>query len=161
MTRLIGILLDIARNLVRVYWQLVNPISIGVSIIVRDGRGHVLLVEHTYGARGLHLPGGGVHKRETLLAALDRELGEETNLRRLGEPWLLGAYTNMHLGKSDHVVCFVLDDDRWDGEPRGDGIEVSAVRWVDPENLPGEGVQPGVRRRMEELVQGGATAFEW
>ena len=49
----------------------------GVSVLVTDLEGRLLLVRHSYGPQGWALPGGGIDKGETPEAAARREVAEE------------------------------------------------------------------------------------
>ncbi|MCT2559864.1 NUDIX domain-containing protein [Tsuneonella sp. YG55] len=63
---------------VRHRWRrLVKLPLAGVSVIVTDMEGRVLLVRHSYGPGGWALPGGGMGRREEPLAAAAREVHEE------------------------------------------------------------------------------------
>ena len=49
----------------------------GVSVLVTDLEGRLLLVRHSYGPQAWALPGGGMRKDETPEAAARREVAEE------------------------------------------------------------------------------------
>ncbi|MCT2593004.1 NUDIX hydrolase [Streptomyces sp. N2-109] len=61
--------------------DLANPPRrrIGALGVIRDPDGRVLLVERAY-KPGFNLPGGGAHAGETIAAAVNREVREETGL---------------------------------------------------------------------------------
>ncbi|MEO9255658.1 MAG: NUDIX domain-containing protein, partial [Tepidiformaceae bacterium] len=59
----------------RASWRVYHPITLGVRVILTSD-GKVLLVRHTY-RPGWFLPGGGVHRRESLERAARREVREE------------------------------------------------------------------------------------
>lgn len=147
----------------RAYWRVFNPITVGVRAVVHDADGGVLLVRHEYGDNHLHLPGGGVKRRETLVSALRRELHEETGLEILVEDHelrLLGVYTNFIEGKSDHVAVFVVSAGQWKGELNHDNVEIARIRFEDSGDLPVE-VSPGTRRRLAELAGDVQPTYEW
>ncbi|MFT3811357.1 MAG: NUDIX domain-containing protein [Micropepsaceae bacterium] len=81
------------RPIQRAWWRVRRPTVMGACGMVVNEAGAMLLVRHTY-MRGWHFPGGGVNKRETVLAALHRELREELGITIRGEPELIGVYTN-------------------------------------------------------------------
>lgn len=150
-------------TVLRAYWRTFNPITVGVRAIVRDDDGGVLLVRHAYGDNRLHLPGGGLKRRETLVSGLRRELSEETGLEILvdeHELRLLGVYTNFIEGKSDHVTVFVIEPGQWKGELSADNPEIARIRFEDSADLPPE-VSPGTRRRLAELAGELTVTFEW
>ncbi len=110
--------------------------TVGVTGVVFNAQGHVLLLEHVF--RASHpwgLPGGWVEKRERPQNALRRELWEEIGLRvHVGPPVLvdLGAVPG-HL--ETIFLCEV------DGEAGPLSGEILAARWVSPDALP-EGLKP-------------------
>ena len=155
--------IDVGLSLLRAYWSIFNPISVGVRAIVVDAEGRVLLVRHLYGDDHLHLPGGGVKRRETMVSALRRELREETGLEILvddHELRLLGVFTNFIEGKSDHVSVFVVEAGQWKGELEADSLEIAKIRFEDHGDLPIE-ISPGTERRLAEFRGEREVTFEW
>lgn len=151
-------LLSIAHAARTVYWRLYGPITVGVRGVVVDDRGRVLLVRHTYGMDRWYLPGGGVRRREAAIDAVRRELREETGVVMVaGRPDLLGAYTNLEQGKSDHVLVFVVRE--WTREPSSDR-EIAAAEFFALDELPAN-VSPGSRRRLEELAGDRQVSYRW
>ncbi|MBN1640732.1 MAG: NUDIX domain-containing protein [Anaerolineae bacterium] len=139
----------------RLWWGLRRPVTVGVRVVlIRDE--HVLLVKHTY-QDAWYVPGGGVQRGETLVQAARREAKEEVGAT-LGTLWLLGVYTNLYEGKSDHVAVFVCTDYTLSGRTDGE-IERFAFYALDA--LPA-GTSPGTRRRLEEFAAGGGVHVgEW
>ena len=103
------------------------------AVIERDGR--ILLARRAdEPAKGLwDLPGGFPHEGEEPLAALEREVREETGLE-LGDVELLGIWIEPdYEGRSVFSVTY-----RASAGP-GDAIaadDVSELRWVGPDELP-------------------------
>ena len=75
--------------------------------MIFDGEGRVFLVKHSY-VSGWHMPGGGVEKGETLLAALERELREEGNIEVSEPPVLYAVYFNKRISRRDHVALYIV-----------------------------------------------------
>lgn len=156
-------LVDAALGVLRVYWRLAAPLSVGVRALVLDDGGQVALVRHAYGDMALHLPGGGVKRREAIVAAMRRELQEETNLHVVADGdalALLGTYTNFEEGKSDHVSVFVVASDQWEGTTEPGGLEIDHVLFADPRHLPPD-TSPGTRRRLGEYLGDRPVSFTW
>lgn len=151
------LLLRIAAQLRRLVWRVLGPRTIGVRGLVVDGEGRVLLVRHSYGRPAWHLPGGGVKRRESLEDALRRELREEAGVFPTGPVRLLGTYSNLREGKSDHVSVFVVE--RWRREESHDA-EIADIGFFALDALP-ETTTPGTRRRLAEWHEGTATSFLW
>ena len=62
-------------------WRLWRKVELaGVSVIVKDLRGQLLVVRHSYGPPVWGLPGGGLKKGETPEEAARRELLEEVGM---------------------------------------------------------------------------------
>jgi 8-oxo-dGTP diphosphatase len=114
----------------------VPRVAVG-AIVFRGGR--VLLVKRGHPpSQGLWaIPGGRVELGETLQAAAEREIGEETGLTiRAGDP----AYTFDAIVRDDagrvrfHYVIVDLLADYLGGELRP-GDDAREARWVAPQDL--------------------------
>jgi 8-oxo-dGTP pyrophosphatase MutT (NUDIX family) len=129
----------------QLYLYFVRPITLGVRVMmVRDGQ--VLLVRHTY-VHGWYMPGGGIQRGETLDAAARREASEEVGAE-LHDLRLVGAFTNFKELKSDHNILFLSTDFT---VGRKQDREIAEARFFPLHALP-DGLWPGHRRRLEELV---------
>jgi 8-oxo-dGTP pyrophosphatase MutT (NUDIX family) len=139
----------------RLSWRVYHPITLGVRVILtRDGE--VLLVRHTY-RPGWFLPGGGVHRRESLERAARREAREEAGAT-LGELRLLGVYSNFEDSKSDHVAVFGSTEVTLSGKHDD---EIAELGWFPVDALPME-VSPGTYDRIAEwLLPGGLRSGKW
>ena len=82
--------------------------TLGVRAACYDGTGRIFLVRHTY-LPGWYLPGGGVERGETLLAALHKEIREEGNLEATSKPELFHVYLNLEGSNRDHVALYRLE----------------------------------------------------
>lgn len=149
-------LADTARRLV---WRAFGPRTVGIRGLVVDGDGRVLLVRHSYGRPAWHLPGGGVKRRESLREALDRELREEVAVTVTGPVRLLGSYSNLGEGKSDHISVFVVEHFHR-ATTDTDDAEIAAAAFFPPDALPPE-TSPGTRRRIDEWAKGDVPSFDW
>lgn len=150
-------LMMLAYQLYRLKHRLLRSMTMGVRILlIQDGQ--VLLVRHTY-HDGWQFPGGGVKYGETLAQAAIREALEETGARLSATPRLLGVYTHLGEGKSDHVAVFTSEQfilaqatDRW---------EIAESRLFPLDELPMD-LLSGYRRRLHDYLQGGGPyAKEW
>lgn len=122
--------------------------SVGVFAVVLDEDQRVLCVRRDYGDRSWTLPGGGMEVGESPLAALQREVHEETGyVVRPGT--LLGVYSKPW--KDDLVLCFgamIIGRDPW----KANG-EISAVGFFARNDLP-EPFSPHARSRIDEVLAG-------
>ena len=57
------------------------PIS-GISVIITNAAGEVMLLKHSYGPKAWGLPGGGMSRGEDPLECAQRELREEVDYIR-------------------------------------------------------------------------------
>lgn len=151
------ILIKLAYWLMRTYWWVARPVTMGVRIILVQENA-VLLVQHTYHP-GWQFPGGGVKRGETLAEAAAREAREEAGVNLHGEPHLLGIYTNFGEGKTDHTAVFYATaftlaqpTDRW---------EIRQRKTFPLDQLP-TGLSAGYRRRLQEYeAQAGPYTGKW
>ncbi len=116
--------------------------SVSVAGVVTDEGGRVLLVRRADNGEW-EPPGGVVERAEDLLAALVREVREETGLMVRARR-LTGVYKNMALG----IVALVFRCDVLNGA-LATGQESAEVRWTDPAQL-GQLVGDRLRVRIED-----------
>jgi len=129
--------------------RLLRPITIGVRIML-VAQGEIVLVRHTY-QPDWQFPGGGMKWGETLAEAAEREAREEVGARLLQAPILVGLYTNVAEGKSDHIGLFLSENfvletptDRW---------EIAEQRRFPLDQLP-ENLSKAYRRRIGDYRAG-------
>ncbi len=135
----------------------------GVSAVIRDAGGRVLLQRRTdndlWG-----LPGGAVEYGESVLAALEREVREETGLA-IGVGRVVGIYSDpVHHqivtypdGNVIHFVSVCFECDRADGTLTL-GDETAALAWFDPAALPAE-LMPIHRVRIADAASGAPVPY--
>jgi ADP-ribose pyrophosphatase YjhB (NUDIX family) len=134
------------RPVQRMWWRVRRPTVMGASGLVVNAAGEWLLVRHTY-MPGWHFPGGGVGKRESVLAALHRELREEVGVVATAAPMLVGVYTNPADPRASHVALYRID--AYEMNPKTN-LEIAEWRFFAPDALP-EGTGRGPRNRRDEL----------
>lgn len=140
----------------KAYWRIFKPFSVGVRAILVNRSNQVLLVRHSYTDMWF-LPGGGVHKKESLPNALARELQEELGVEMKEDISLLGTYSNFIEHKSDYVSVFVVKD--FIINPRKNE-EIEDRSFFDFENLP-DAISPGTHRRIQEYLGVKSIDYKW
>ncbi|MGB0085237.1 MAG: NUDIX domain-containing protein [Rhodomicrobiaceae bacterium] len=140
------------------YWRLTRGMTVGVQAVITKSAGSVLLIRHGY-RPGWHFPGGGVEWRETLLAALAREVEEETGVIIKGQPRLHGVFANFKAAPSDHVAVYLVQD--WE-QPKlpPATFEIREQRFFPLADLPGDIVR-GARRRLAEIFEAEPIGQHW
>jgi 8-oxo-dGTP pyrophosphatase MutT (NUDIX family) len=140
------------------YWRVRRGMTLGVQGLVLRGDREVLMVRHGY-QPGWHFPGGGVEWRETLIAALAREVEEETGVIVKGTPALHGIFANFNVAPSDHVVLFIVRD--WE-QPRlpPPSFEILEQRFFPLTALPADAAR-GAKRRIAEIFDGQPVGQHW
>jgi 8-oxo-dGTP pyrophosphatase MutT (NUDIX family) len=104
-------------------------LTVGVSAIVWDPEGRVLIVRHTYRHPAWGFPSGLVGYEEAPNAALERELHEELGVHATSES-LLHAETH---ARAHHLTLYYQMS--LQGEPHHNGIEIDALRYAGLEEL--------------------------
>ena len=133
-----------------------TPVAFGVSAIVENEAGRVLLVRQRY-MPGWHLPGGGVGRGEPPEQAVLRELREEVGLTSASTPVLLGLYTRAVGVATNVVALYRVPAARIAFRPN---FEIAEILWVDPMEPPQDGT-PGTLRRLAELRGESAQSSYW
>ena len=126
---------------------LVSPVAFGVSAIVDDAGGRVLLVRHSY-QPGWHLPGGGVDAGEPPAEAVLRELREEVGLVESAAPEFIGIFTRRLGWVTNVIALYRIAHARIQFKP---SAEIREILWADPRSLP-DGAVRGTRRRLAEFA---------
>lgn len=140
-------------------WQLRQKVGhekvimAGVCAIITDGENRVLL-EHRRDFDLWSLPGGAVELGESVLAALKREVLEETGLCVEGAE-LMGLYTGPRFDvtypNGDQVQNFTttFHVSRWSGVLLHDVTESYGVQWWPLDQLPA--LSPDTAERLDDL----------
>jgi 8-oxo-dGTP pyrophosphatase MutT (NUDIX family) len=146
------------RRIFHAYWRFSRGLTIGVRALILDREGRVFLVKHSY-VSGWHLPGGGVEKGETLLAALERELREEGNIEPSEPPVVHAIYFNRWTSPRDHVALYVLRSFRQSAPPQPNH-EIVAHGFFATQELP-EDTSRATRERIAEVLGGRTPSEIW
>lgn len=128
------VLLIQAHRVRLVWWRVRKPLLLGCRVLAFDGEGRVLLVRHSYGSGRWLLPGGGIGRKETPVAAALRELAEETACA-LEDPREIAVIEEPLAGT---LNCVHLITGRARGVPQGDGREIIAAQFFSLEALPAD-----------------------
>ena len=133
-----------------------TPVAFGVSAIVENDAGRVLLVRQRY-TPGWHWPGGGVGRGEPPAEAIVRELREEVGLASASIPVLLGIYTRAVGITTNVVALYRVPAARIAFRPN---LEIAEILWADPA-VPPQGGTPATLRRLAELRGKSAQSPYW
>lgn len=116
----------------RLLWMSQAKFMVGVTGIVRDGDGRVLLLRHRLWPEGRQwgLPTGGAKQRETFQDTVVREVREETGLTvRVGELVRLKSGYRLR-------VEVAYEAELVGGTMKLDPREILEARWCTPDDLP-------------------------
>ena len=128
------------------YKALRTPVAFGVSAMVPDAQGRLLLVRQRY-TPGWHFPGGGVDRGEPPAKAIVRELREEVGLQSSASPEFYGLYTRT-VGMTTNVVAlYRVRDATIAFKPNA---EIAEIVWADL-HAPPHDATPATLRRFAEL----------
>lgn len=117
----------------RHYWRRWRRAPIvGVSVVVSNLSGDVLLLKHSYGPNVWGLPGGGLRTGEDPIAAARREVQEELGLTLARiEPVAVIEEVLSGAPHTAHIFAATCDQ-----HPRPDGREVVVARFFPSHSLP-------------------------
>lgn len=122
-------------------------------VVLRDGRGRVLLCDTHYKA-DFELPGGVVENHESPREGARREVAEELSLDVTGLRLLVVDWMPPYLGWDD-ALEFIFDggvlDDATIGRIVKQESEIAALHWVEPERL-GDHVSELSARRLQHAL---------
>ena len=90
--------------------------------------------------------------------ALAKELREEAGIVPVGRPALHGVVRNRTSSERDHVAVYVVRVFSEGPMPRS--MEIAEGRFFPLDALP-EGITPGTRRRLDEVLAGQPAASDW
>jgi ADP-ribose pyrophosphatase YjhB (NUDIX family) len=107
------------------------PIA-GVSVVITNLGGDVLLLKHSYGPDVWSLPGGGLNSGEDPIEAARREVREELGIE-LARIEPIGTLEEELSGSPHTAHLFAATCDR---QPRPDGREVVVARFFPSHSLP-------------------------
>ncbi|MBV8799809.1 MAG: NUDIX domain-containing protein [Alphaproteobacteria bacterium] len=138
------------------YKALRTPVAFGVTGLVEDEAGRILLVRQSY-TPGWHLPGGGVERGEPPAGAVIRELQEEVGLQSWGPPVLHGLYTRTVGVTTNVVALYRVPEARIAFHPNA---EITEIAWAD-RNMPPSNATPATLRRFAELNGAAAPSPYW
>lgn len=131
--------------------------TLGARVMLIDGD-KVLLIRHTY-VPGWQFPGGGVGPGETIEAAAQRELLEESGYRVTGPLQLFGLYHNRIATNRDHVAFYVGRQFEQQFEFRPN-YEIAEMGWFDKGALP-EKITPATSQRIDEVFDNAPRRDVW
>ena len=131
--------------------------TLGVRVVATGPDGRVCLVRHTY-TPGLHFPGGGVERDQTIYEAAASELLQETGLAAECEAFRLrGVYLNQGF-RGDHIALLAVAGARQVSDP--DAREISEVVWANPAEPPKDATS-ATRMRLRELAGEAPASPDW
>ncbi len=131
-------------------WLLNPKFIVGVQALVRDDRGHVLLLRHTYRRQQpWGLPGGGLKPGESLEDCLRREVREESGLE-IEIEGLLSAAAHAEVRLVDMIYACRPASGYDLASAFTPNAEVAEARFFSPDCLP-DGL-PGRQARLIRMA---------
>lgn len=117
----------------RLLWILNDKFSVGVSAVVVDAQGRVLLLRHTFRRTdGWSLPSGWMQKGERIGAAIAREIREETRLT-VEPKTIFRVESGLRLRVGFFLLCTTTAGP---ADIVVDGREVQAADFFSPDVVP-------------------------
>lgn len=118
---------------------------VAVAGLVTDSLGRVLMVLSP--RRDWEFPGGQVEQGESLTAALEREVQEETGVR-IAVGQLVGVYSNV----KSHILMLDFLCEYLGGEPTTSD-ESLQVEWVERDEALLRVIRPAIRDRLRDMLE--------
>lgn len=130
------------------WWRVRRPEVHGCNVVVRNRRGDVLLVRHSYHSSGLWmLPGGGLRNGESAEQSAAREVAEETGCAIFAaSEFAVETVRTSGARNHIHLVSAASDD-----APSPDGREIVAAEFFAIDSLP-EATAAAARQRISRSV---------
>lgn len=128
------------------FFKLIQKKTFGARALVFSEQG-VLLVKHSYTPKWYTI-GGGIDDGETPVAALERELFEETGITCTKPPRLFGVYYNRFKHSNDYVALYIVKD--FTQVPMS-SPEITEAKWFELNALPDD-ISPATQRRIDEYL---------
>lgn len=118
--------------LLKLYWFLFRPKTTGVKCALYFNN-QVLLIRNSYGKKLWTLPGGGVHRNESIEAAAIREVREEVGIL-VPKPVFCGSvfYDGEYKRNTIHVFAVKIQSLDF----KIDGMEIEEAHWFGLDALP-------------------------
>ena len=114
------------------WWRVRRPRLTGCRVVAVNAAQEVLLIRHSYGSPVWMLPGGGVGRGETPIAAARRELAEETGCRLARARYVAMTREVWHGALNEvHVIAGCTAD-----SPVVDAREIMEARFFALDALP-------------------------
>ena len=145
------------RLLLQPLGRMTRGMTLGTRGVVRDADGRILVVRQRY-TNGWIFPGGGVDRGEAPVAALRREVIEETGVRLEGDVVMHGLFSNHANFPGDYVAVYIANSFE-DGEWKP-SLEITERAFLHPTDIA-EDCSASMQRRLEELAGTRAISEIW
>ncbi|HEY9796967.1 MAG TPA: NUDIX hydrolase [Leptolyngbyaceae cyanobacterium] len=132
-----------------------HPIT-GTSIIPILPDGQIVLIRRRDNGKW-GLPGGFVNWGETIPAAVQRELVEETGLELLSIRRLVGIYSEPDRDPRIHSICVLVEADVQGTMQVQDTLEISDVQAFDRSAIPIGNLSHDHDRQLQDYFDGKTT----
>ena len=122
----------------------------GTNIVPVMASGRIVLVQRR-DTQEWALPGGLIDWGEDIATAARRELKEETGLELVGEPRLVGVYSDIDRDPRMHSVCITVAADVRGQFHIYDSAEILTVRDFAPDDLPMQSLAHDHNRQLTDF----------
>ena len=117
----------------KIYGFIIRPETTGVKCLVKNQNNEYLLIKTTYSGDYWTVPGGGVHRNESLEHAIRREVKEEIGVD-ITELKQLGSYVSRAEYKKDTVYLYVAKT--LQATTAKNLREISKAQWFSQDSIP-------------------------